>query len=270
MAKGISYPIQGKYNPKGETHALKGLKNLASAAKNFNLAVKGLVVSKVMQGINKVVNGSAETFTKQNLAIVNFNKAISNSAKLSTQSLEALNRTMQSLSRNNFFDGDSLNNATALAANMGLSEENIKKVLAAATDLAAATGQDLTSAVKILSESYAGNVGKLGKLNPAVKGLTKEQLAAGEAVRLLSEQYKGFADTMANTFSGRDRQFSNAFSDLQASVSGIILGVKFGLEGSVIGPLNRITGWITENRREILKFLYSLSGDIQGGGKGGV
>ena len=269
MASGISYPIQGKYNPKGEKDAIKGISSITKAAKTFNLAVSGFVVAKVFQGINKVVSGSAENFKNQNLAIVNFNKAVSNNAKLSMSSLESLNQTMSQLSRNNLFDGDSLNNAAALAATMGLNEEQIKNVLSAATDLAAATGQDLNSAVKTLSLSYAGNVGQLQKLNPEIKNLTKEQLANGEAVKLIQKQYEGFADTMANTFSGRDKQFANAFSDLQASVGGIIQAAKFGLEGILMGPLNKITGWITENREKIIKVLYGLPDIIKIVGKTG-
>lgn len=269
MASGISYPIQGKYNPKGEKDAINGIKKMTDAAKTFNLAVKGFVVAKVIQGINKVVNGSTEVFKNQNKAIVNFNKAVSNNAKLTNESLGNLNKTMSDLSRNNFFDGDALNNAAAFASNLGLSENQIKDVLSAATDLAAATGQDLNSAVKTLSESYAGNVGQLGKLNPAIKNLTKEELANGEAVKLIQKQYEGFADTMANTFSGRDTQFANAFSDLQASVGGIIQAAKFGLEGILIGPLNKITGWITENRETIIKVLYGLPDILKVVGKTG-
>lgn len=258
MASGISYPIQGKYNPKGEKDAIKGISNLTKSAKAFNLAVSGFVVAKVFQGINKVVSGSTEIFENQNKAIVNFNKAVSNNAKLSMSSLDSLNATMKQLSRNNFFDGDSLNNAAALAATMGLNEEQIKNVLAASTDLAAATGQDLNSAVKTLSQSYSGNVGQLQKLNPEIKKLTKEQLANGEAVRMIAEQYNGFAETMSNTFSGRSQQFKNSFSDLQASVGSIIEAAKFGIEGKLFEPLNKITAWISDNKNTIINFLYGL------------
>lgn len=267
MANGISYPIQGKYNPKGEKDAVKGISNITKAAKTFNLAVKGFVVAKVMQGINKVVSGSTENFKNQNTAIVNFNKAVSNSAKLTSASLEGLNATMSKLSRNNFFDGDSLNNGAALAANLGLDEEQIKNVLSAATDLAAATGTDLNDAVKKLSESYAGNVGQLAKMNPEIKNLTKEQLANGEAVKLISEQYAGFADTMANTFSGRDKQFANQFSDLQAAVGGIFQAVKFGMEGNLLAPLKKVTVWLEEHRESIIKFFYGLPDIIKTLGK---
>lgn len=258
MSKGISYPIQGRYNPKGEKDAIKGIQSISKAAKAFNFAVGGFVVAKVFQGINKVVSGSTEIFSQQNKALVNYHKAISNSSKLSMDSLENLNQTMDKLSRNNFFDGDALNNAAALAANMGLNEEQMKNVLSAATDLAAATGQDLSQAVKTLTLSYSGNVTQLARISPEIKNLTKEQLANGEAVKLISEQYKGFADTMANTFSGRDTQFANTFSDLQASFGGIGQALKFGLEGKLLEPLNKITEWVENNRNQIIKFFYAI------------
>ena len=102
MAKGSSYPIQGKYNSKGEKDAIKGIQSISKAAKAFNFAVGGFVVAKVFQGINKVVSGSTEIFSQQNKALVNYHKAISNSSKLSMDSLENLNQTMAQLSRNNF------------------------------------------------------------------------------------------------------------------------------------------------------------------------
>lgn len=250
----VNYKINGKYNGKAVNQAQKGLKQLGSAAKKFNLAVAGFVVSKVFSGINKVVKGSTEAFLAQNTALVKYQKSLASTGV----SLENMNQLKNELSRNNFFDDDSLNNAIMLANQMGLTEEQITKVVSASTDLAASGVMPLDQAVKKLAETYSGTTGELAKMAPELKNLTKEQLKNGGAVDVIQKKYAGFADTMSNTFSGRDTQFKNIFSDLQAEVGSVIQSIKYMLEGLAMGPLQKLTNWLSEHRDKILAFIVSL------------
>lgn len=111
----------------------------------------------------------------------------------------------------------------ALAKSFGISAEEAKKVVAAANDLSAATGQDLMTATKQLSEAYNGQIGKLGKLNPALKDLTKAQLAAGEATKILGEAYAGTAAAQLQTFGGALNATKGRLGDLAESLGGIIV-----------------------------------------------
>ena len=77
------------------------------------------------------------------------------------------------------------------------------------------------------------------------------------------------ADAMANTFEGRDTQWENSFSDLQAAVGGVIQAAKFGFQGKIMNSLNKITEWINENKISIIKFLYGLPDMIAAIGKSG-
>ena len=72
---------------------------------------------------------------------------------------------------------------------------------------------------------------------------------------------------MSNTFEGRDTQWKNSFSDLQAAVGGIMQATKFGFQGKMIDSLNRVTEWIIENKESIIKFLYDLPDIISTIGK---
>lgn len=250
----VSYKIGGHFDDKAVKSAQSGLKALTASAKAFNFAVAGFVIKKVFDGVNKVITGSTSAFVSQNTALLKYQKSLSQT----NTSLSEMNQLKNQLSRNNFFDDDSLNNAVLICNQMGLTEEQIKNVMSASTDLAASGVMPLDQAVKSLANTYSGTSGSLAKIQPELKNLTKEQLANGEAVEIISKKYKGFADTMSNTFSGRNTQFKNSFSDLQASIGGIFEGLKFVSIGKILEPLNKVTSWITENRNKIVAFILAL------------
>ena len=261
----IKYKISGKSDTTAIAKTQLAMKKLGSEVVNLNKIVGGFAIAKVMQVVSKVTNGATENFLAQNKALQQYNATVAKFGK----SLSNLNKIQNEVSRNNFFDGDSINNATKMAVAMGLTEKQIEDVLKASTDLAASGVMPLDQAVKALSRSYSGNIEELKRMNPELANLTKEQLAQGEAVRIIGQQYKGMADAMANTFEGRDTQWKNSFSDLQAAVGGIMQAAKFGFQGKMMNSLNKVTEWIIENKESIIKFLYGLPDIITVIGKSG-
>lgn len=250
----IKYKISGKSDTTAIAKTQLAMKKLGSEVVNLNKIVGGFAIAKVMQVVSKVTNGATENFLAQNKALQQYSATVAKFGK----SLSNLNKIQNEVSRNNFFDGDSINNATKMAVAMGLTEKQIEDVLKASTDLAASGVMPLDQAVKALSRSYSGNVEELKRMNPELANLTKEQLEQGEAVRIIGQEYKGMADAMANTFEGRDTQWKNSFSDLQAAVGGIMQATKFGFQGKMMDSLNKVTEWIIENKESIIKFLYGL------------
>lgn len=250
----IKYKISGKSDTTAIAKTQLAMKKLGSEVVNLNKMVSGFAIAKVMQVVSKVTNGATENFLAQNKALAQYNATVAKFGK----SLSNLNKIQNEVSRNNFFDGDSINNATKMAVAMGLTEKQIEDVLKASTDLAASGVMPLDQAVKSLSFSYSGNVEELKRMNPELAKLTKEQLAQGEAVRIIGQEYEGMADAMANTFEGRNTQWNNSFSDLQAAVGGVIQATKFGFQGRMMDSLNKVTEWIIENKESIIKFLYGL------------
>lgn len=250
----IKYKISGKSDTTAIAKTQLAMKKLGSEVVNLNKMVSGFAIAKVMQVVSKVTNGATENFLAQNKALAQYNATVAKFGK----NLSNLNKIQNKVSRNNFFDGDSINNATKMAVAMGLTEKQIEDVLKASTDLAASGVMPLDQAVKALSRSYSGNVEELKRMNPELAKLTKAQLEQGKAVKIIGNEYKGMADAMSNTFEGRDTQWKNSFSDLQAAVGGIIQATKFGFQGKMMDSLNKVTEWIVENKESIVKFLYGL------------
>ena len=250
----IKYKISGKSDTTAIAKTQLAMKKLGSEVANINKIISGFAIAKVMQVVSKVTNGATENFLAQNKALAQYNATVTKFGK----SLSNLNKIQNEVSRNNFFDGDSINNVTKMAVAMGLTEKQIEDVLKASTDLAASGVMPLDQAVKELSISYSGNIEQLKRMNPELANLTKHQLAQGEAVRIIGQEYKGMADAMANTFEGRDTQWNNSFSDLQAEVGEIIQKVKYFGQGKWLDPINRLSNWLNDNSSKIASFIVTL------------
>lgn len=243
----VTYKIGGKYDGKAVKSAKKDLGDLTKV-------VKGFAVVKVFQGLNKIAQATKSTFVAQNKALTTFNTAVIKSGK----SLEKLNTLKSQLSKGNFFDDDSLNNAMALGVQMGLTNEQLEKVMKTATDMAASGVMPLDQAVKSLGKSFSGTSGTLSRIAPELSSLTKEELENGKAVDILMERYAGFSDAMSNTFSGRNQQWSNSIDDLKASIGAIPQALEFVTQGKLLQPLQNVTDWIVSNRNYLINFFLHL------------
>jgi len=132
------------------------------------------------------------------------------------------------LQNTTIFDDDSIQQAQTFLANQGRTEEQIKKVINAAVELSTVTGVDLNTAVMQLDATFEGNIGKMGKLDSAFKGLTKEQLANGAAADLLIEKYGGTAVAMGETTAGQVAKLKNRFGELQETIGGQLVPLLNG------------------------------------------
>lgn len=98
---------------------------------------------------------------------------------------------------------DQVLSAINIAKTYGLVNSEARAVTKAAADLAAVTDGDLNGAVRDLALTFNGFISKeLIRIEPKLKGLTKDQLAAGEAVRIFSERLKGSAADALNSYAG--------------------------------------------------------------------
>lgn len=115
-------------------------------------------------------------------------------------------------------DDDTIISQQAFLALQNRTEEQITKTIQAAIQLSAVTGEDLQSAVQKLDATYEGNIGRLGKLDSRFNDLTKSQLANGEAIDLINEKYKGFAEAGAASVAGQLEIEKRRVEELSESV----------------------------------------------------
>jgi len=102
----------------------------------------------------------------------------------------------------------------ALAQAFTQNKDAAKELTAAAADFAAGAGINFEEAVRRLGRATQGTTDDIAKFAPEIKNLTRAQLEAGDATRILAERFSGFAANQIKTFSGAMKQAVNTFGDL--------------------------------------------------------
>ncbi len=130
----------------------------------------------------------------------------------------------------------------AYLASLGMTEEQIGRVIEASAQLSYATGMTLDSAVKNLAKTYGGLTGELGESIPKLKELTTEQLKNGEAVDFILENYKGFAEAAAETGIGPIKQLKNTWGDFLEQIGAIIMPIAAKSRRCIVFGCRRASG----------------------------
>ncbi|NBU34069.1 hypothetical protein EB118_06750 [bacterium] len=134
-----------------------------------------------------------------------------------------------------------------IAQSFGISTDKAKELTKAAIDLAAATGQDVESAVRLLGGTLDGSIGKLGNYGAEFRNLTKQQLEAGAAIDLVNQKFGGTAIKDLDTYSGRLGQLTNSFSDLLKELGKTIT------ESPTLQALFKLTSFAIDNVTQSVK-----------------
>lgn len=146
----------------------------------------------------------------------------------------------------------------AYLASLGMTEEQIGRVIEASAQLSAATGMTLDSAVKNLAKTYGGLTGELGESIPKLKELTTEQLKNGEAVDFILKNYKGFAEGAASVGLGVMRQLQNAWGDFLEQICFAMMP----LATKVTKALSGIVSWLQTLSPEIKRVVVAIAGVV--------
>lgn len=159
------------------------------------------------------------------------------------------------------FGDEAIIEQQAFLAALGLSEQQISDTIEAAVQLSAALGMDLTSATKNLAKTFGGMTGELGESIPALKNLTTEELKAGEAIKFVNDNYKGFAETAAGTGAGALVQLKNKLGDLAEQIGRILLPVLNDLVALVSKVADYLTA-LPEGAQKTIVIIGALAAAI--------
>ncbi len=196
---------------KGFGDGLKGiggrLTQLAALAGSvFSVAT----IAKSIQAANEQAE-AVERLNQQLRVTGEFTQAASDDFQEYAASLQDVTR----------FGDEVILNQLALAKSFGATNEQAKEVASVAADLAESFGIDIESATRNAAKTLGGYAGELGEVIPELKNLTREQLQAGEGIRLLQERFGG-AGRDIDTFGFRATQLRNTFGDLLEEVGKFI------------------------------------------------
>lgn len=119
-------------------------------------------------------------------------------------------------------DDDVIIGQLAIARNFTKTDEEARKLVTSALDLAAAMDSDLGTAVEQLGKTMDGTAGRLNETVPALRSVSAEALKAGAAIDVVGKALGGAAANKVKTFEGAMLQLANSFGNLKAALGDII------------------------------------------------
>jgi hypothetical protein len=115
------------------------------------------------------------------------------------------------------FDDDQIVSAQSLLANYVKSEEQLKRLTPAIINLAAATGQDLTTAAQQVARAIADDNGELGRYKIAIDGAKDSTQRIDSVINGVNAKFGGQAEAIAKSNLGAI-QFDRALDDLAKTI----------------------------------------------------
>ena len=231
MADDGKVSIGTEIDTSGAEKGIKGLSNkLKTLTKKLTSnewakagsAISGLGVA--FSGVTKVVNSVAsgikavnDAYRVQIGAETQLQTASQNNPYLDGQSVKNLKAYASQLQSVSTFGDEELLPFMAQLASSGRTEQEIMDIMAASINVAASGTMSLESAVRNLNKTYGGLSGELGESIPQIKNLTTEQLKNGEAVKVIAGQYKGMAESVAQT-TGSSQRLANTWGDFKEAL----------------------------------------------------
>lgn len=199
--------------------SMKSLDRVAKAALAF---LAGREIVQGFQAITKSAAESEESLTKMEVAL-------KLAGDFSTEAARGFEEFAAQLQATTTYSDDAVLSSVALAKQFGTTNDQAKRLVSAAADLAAITGESLDSAVSNLGKTLDGTSGRLAEQIPALRNMTAAQLQAGAAIDFVSQRFQGAAVAAGNTYTGSIIKAKNSFDDLLETLGGYVTQNKFVL-----------------------------------------
>lgn len=232
---------------------IKGIKSAESAGTDFSgkLNTGFERARNTIQGVKEVFGviqgafGSQLTaYQEQERAMMSLVQAMKSAGIYSDEAYESLIAYSTQLQQTTVY-GDELTIQTmAQLTAMGLTTDQLKEATLQAANLASIMGTDLSAAVKVMGDLFAGDA---TMINRYIKGLDETILKSGDLdaiLRMLNERIGGQAEALGNSGYGATVKFSNAIGDLQENAGELIsngIGPIVKLLSELINKLNSVS-----------------------------
>ena len=215
----------------------KDIKNAQTAVKTFgsSLAKVGLVVTTFNQTLDltrkayAMLTGPLTSSIKSFIAQEKAESKLVNTLRLTGQyTAQVRNEFIQfanTLQDTTVLSDETTIEMLAQAKALGLNNNMAKLLVKTSADLASVTRVDVNTAYEQLLKTFSGSTGRLAMIIPELKGLSAEQLKAGDGVKLLAQRFGGFAEIEAKTLQGSLKQLANMFDELKEEIGKTVINI---------------------------------------------
>lgn len=209
-----------------------------SAMKTVTGAVAGMLT---LGAAVKVATDALEAQGEQEAAMTKLNLALANQGTYSKATSDSLVAYASSLQEVSTVADEVILGAEAMFVRFGLNEEQTKRATKAALDLAAATGQDLNSAVMAIQKGIEGHTKGLAALNVTVDASASEHQRFESVLAQVESRVGGSALAATQTYAGQMAQLKNQVGEVEEGM-GKFLGTILDLQGGTNVGLSALKG----------------------------
>lgn len=217
LSKNIQKPLE-ELAKKTEEANHKMEKSFEALKEAGILALEIFAGREVIHFLEEIIGEAA----KADQAVRSLGVALANTGEFTDEAVHHFEEFAKGVQATTTVSEEAALGAVTLAKSFGLTNDQAEKLAKSAIDLSAATGKDLNTAIEQLGGTFSGAIGRLGKLSPALKNLTEEQLKAGVAVDILGKKFEGTAEAVTQSFSGALTQAGHALDDVFKELGRVI------------------------------------------------
>lgn len=214
--------------------ATEGQKSLGKFQGAFNSFIGNLGANIVTGAFNKVTSAASGLFRtlvvdgvraaqEQESAVNDLNAALQTAGTFSVEASQDIQEFANTLQATTTIGDEAVLQGVALAQSFVRTADEAKALTAAALDFAKGADLNFTEAIRRLGRGVQGSAADIANFAPEIRNLTKEQLAAGEATRIIAERFRGAAAAETRTFQGAVTQLKNLFGDLTESIGNAVV-----------------------------------------------
>lgn len=246
--------------------SIGGMNKISAAARKHEAQLRSMrMKSGIALGAQvMLVRQLVKAYETQEQSEAKLAQAMKNRGIYTEEAFEETKKFASEMQRLTKFGDEEIMMAQNLNISVGkLSGEGLKRATAATLDLAEAKGMKLTAAADLVSKSIGSTTNALSRYGIQIReGVTDPTERAELIVREISKTFGGQAAAAADTYSGKLKQLSNSFGDLQEDLGKAIIPLIVKLANILHRNLPAIRNWVKAHQ--------NLIAVIAGGGIGGA
>lgn len=246
----IRIPIISDFDSKGVDKAVKEFQSLegVGAKTGFAMQKAFLPAVAVVGGLAAGLGVAAKAAIEDAAAQDQLAGVLQRSAMATDEQVAANEKFISGLSRATATADDELRPALASLVTATGSLELSQSLLTQAQDIAASTGNDLTTTVDALSKAYNGNMKGLKALDPSMTDAIKSGMSFDEIMKALAVTTGGAATDAANTAAGKFKGLKISLDEAKESIGAALIPI---LE-KLVPVLQTAAYWLEANSRTVL------------------
>lgn len=261
----VTITAQDKMSP-GLMQAKKNVMQFQQSVDKVGSALgKAFKVTSITAGIvalGKAMTDCVREFSEADKVSRRLSAVWENVGSATGKSARAMDDYAEAMEKTTYFTSESIKEAgLLLAATESLTDEGFDRALQASMDLAAAMGTDVASAAQTLSKAIQEPEASLSRLKTIGVSFTEEEKAQIKALTDANQQfeaqnlilekveakYKGVAQAVADTPTGKLKAISDTFGDIKETIGQGIVEALDPAFTFILEMLQRIHKWAKDH-----------------------